>query len=783
MKTITQKKSSFLIAIVLLLSNSLFAQVDTIFEAEDASLTGTYEIKSNANASGGQFVKLDDTSTLTFTVSGIAAGMYKLNVYSFNGGATQDITLDVNGSITTETLQPSNWAFEGLAQFTSIDVNLTADSNIIKFTRASETVLMDYFTVTTTTPSNSKNYYISNTGDDNNDGLTESTPWKTIDHLNLALANDGGGGWIAPGDKVLFKRGDAFYGHLYINRSGTVDNLIELSSYGDENDELPIISGSGGTITGGDYFQAITMANSSNILVTNLWVKNDRTDGSRYNYGEYTSFGIKLIANKWGGVLSNVTFRAIKVSDVFGITIPAPQDFNELNATGIRLEAEENEPDLEITLKDITVEDCYFTHIGKAGVWAVHKGTEDDNDDSVNRNQNIIIKNNTFFRTGGSGVILSKSYNALVENNDFDQTGYSNGVENRLAGRGSGMWVFKCTNVIAQYNRSYGVRGPNDSYGMHIDFGNTDIIYQYNYSEESEGGFCEILGDNYNCTYRFNVSVNDGYRDFHGSTLWVSDFAGTGNRITSDNNYIYNNTIYLDQNYAPDITITSKNTYVYNNIFRVTSGEIGEHIDITIDAGSELYVSNNLFQGNINTSFSNLDSNSQSGDPLFVNSGGTTKEDYIIESESPAVDNGKLFPEPSFPNYGVGIFKNISQYTSTDAFGISVDILNAAPNIGASNAYNSDNILAVNGPKKTRDIFTLYPNPVTDDLNIQLNNNSDEIKVSVYSIVGKEIYGTALENTNKSFQLRLPQNVKNGIYILKIELGKSSQTSQFILYR
>ena len=226
----------FIISIALAVSSfSSFAQIISTVEAENATLTGTYEVKPNANASGGQFVKLDNPSTLTFTVSGIAAGDYKLNIFSFNGGATQDITMDLNGSSNTVTLQPSNWAFEGPAQFTSIDVNLTAGTNTIKFTRADVNVLMDYFTVTSTTPSNSNSYYISNTGDDDNDGLSEDTPWKTIDQANLALASVGNGGWVAPGDKVLFKRGDTFYGHLNINRSGTSDDLIELSSYGDIN--------------------------------------------------------------------------------------------------------------------------------------------------------------------------------------------------------------------------------------------------------------------------------------------------------------------------------------------------------------------------------------------------------------------------------------------------------------------------------------------------------------------------------------------------------------------
>ena len=43
-------------------------------------------------------------------------------------------------------------------------------------------------------------YYVSNSGDDNADGRTPETAWKTINRVNSS--------WFCPGDGVLFKRGD-----------------------------------------------------------------------------------------------------------------------------------------------------------------------------------------------------------------------------------------------------------------------------------------------------------------------------------------------------------------------------------------------------------------------------------------------------------------------------------------------------------------------------------------------------------------------------------------------
>ena len=242
-------------------------------------------------------------------------------------------------------------------------------------------------------------------------------------------------------------------------------------------------------------------------------------------------------------------------------------DFQETNVTGLRFEAEANEvtsdlPTGIIKFTDVLIQDCEFTNIGKAGIWAITKSDADDTNEttwSIGRNERFKIINNTFTKNGGSGIILSKMKDALIQGNIFDHPGYpgTTGVnysdpgndspDDRLTGRGSGAWFFRCVNVIAQYNTSLSARGNGDSYGMHIDFGNTNIIFQYNYSEDSQGGFCEILGSNFNSTYRFNVSVNDGFRDHHGNTIWISDYVGADKPgITSQNNYIYNNTIFIN---------------------------------------------------------------------------------------------------------------------------------------------------------------------------------------------------------------------------------------------
>ena len=49
-------------------------------------------------------------------------------------------------------------------------------------------------------------YYVSNAGDDSNDGITPDTAWKTLAKVSSAKLNEG--------DGVFFKRGDLFRGYI-----------------------------------------------------------------------------------------------------------------------------------------------------------------------------------------------------------------------------------------------------------------------------------------------------------------------------------------------------------------------------------------------------------------------------------------------------------------------------------------------------------------------------------------------------------------------------------------
>lgn len=74
-------------------------------------------------------------------------------------------------------------------------------------------------------------YYVSASGDDTNDGLTEGTPWQTANHAFSQLSSN---------ERILFNRGDTFTNVSY-NFQNLTDGKKIIGVYGNGN--KPILSG------------------------------------------------------------------------------------------------------------------------------------------------------------------------------------------------------------------------------------------------------------------------------------------------------------------------------------------------------------------------------------------------------------------------------------------------------------------------------------------------------------------------------------------------------------
>jgi hypothetical protein len=600
-------------------------------------------------------------------------------------------------------------------------------------------------------------YYLSSSeGDDNNPG-TALEPWATLSHISSID--------LHPGDTVYFKRGDRFDGHFVVNGSGSESHPIVITSYG--AGAKPIITGQAGAANGGDYREAIWVYNNDNIVFEELEVRNER-QVTRPEVDSAHAYGIHII-NDQAGTLNNFTFSNIVVRNVYSLKTVRPEnqsEFNAFNPAGIRISSAWNWPGKVGNIDGILIENCLFENLQRLGVHILHSGANNGiGNDSLNRIANVIVRNSEFHHTGGTCILPIRTYNCLIENNIFNYPGSS--LDPRMPGRGSSVWTWRCINTVIQYNSCYHVRGILDSHGFHIDHDNINTFIQYNYIEDSEGGFVEILGGNLHAVYRFNISVNDGWRSNPGwansnHTIWLNEKAAGGKIHPSDSSYIYNNTVYIDRAFSTAIDMDATNTFIYNNIFHAVNGaSIGGKQVVIKNNGTPLYMTNNLFYGNVNTKFSDYDSSPIFGDAVFSDSSSGTAEGFLLDSMSLAINAGVAVRGPVVVGAGEGIFKDVRPWPEVDILGNPLEWKEGQINIGASNAklnvVSSNKETEFSLPAK----FSLHPNPA--DTILFIEGLRDEHLIQIVSLSGQVIKQAVISD-----KLDI-SDISPGYYLVRIE--------------
>ena len=482
--------------------------------------------------------------------------------------------------------------------------------------------------------------------------------------------------------------------------------------------------------------------------------------------GKNVRFGIKVVASSKD--LENFNFNDLYIHDIY----PTPVNTNNIHlGYGIKFETQSDIASGSLnTISNVKVTNSIISNTGHYGLWIKSLGLVGI--DSVKNNQ-ILVENCVFEHTGGSGFVPNKSKNVLVQDCIFNHTGSS--VDQRMWKRGSGMWPFDCKNVVAQHNKFMNAHGPMDSYGSHIDYGNENVVFQYNYSCNNEGGFAEILGDNKNCGYRYNISVNDGYRedpngtpwDKKGKIFWVSNYCGQNPiRCPSVGTFIYNNSVFVSDTLNPEIYFWPNvgDVHVYNNL--IVTGQNGQTIPTLLENDpSDLYISHNLFFDSTRIDLDiELRNNAVYGDPLLLNTfyyGENNDEAYQVQSNSPAIGSGFLI------NGSTDSINYLQHNGGLDYFGNSVSH-NLPSNIGAYNGSGAMNILEIN-----KDKIKLYPSVTEGNVNISIEEYSGTIKTEIYTLSGDCI---AVQYGNKlSFE-----KYKSGTYFCVITYANKNKTLKVV---
>lgn len=499
-------------------------------------------------------------------------------------------------------------------------------------------------------------YYVDSVnGNDSNSGHSPESAWASLDKVNQTT--------FKPGDKILLANGSSFTNSLVLkNSAGTAEQIITVSNYEVEGKkQLPLIDSKG-------FANGVVIENCSHIVVSNLAITGNG-GGARAtkNAKQNMHCGI-LITTSEANTYNNIQLKNLKIRDVFFEEKGFERGKDEVRTAngsqsygwGIRVINQTE----DAILNDILIEGCDVKNVAHTGIKFTGKNK------SIH---NIKVLNNTVLETGGPGIQMSGVQTGHVKDNHVNRSGSNN--DSRKWGRGSGLWTWGSADILIERNSFRNANGPGDSAGCHIDFNCNNVVVQYCISENNAGGFCEILGNNYNCAYRYNISINDGHRVKgengafqEGKIFWLSGFNGSKvKRKGPFNSYFYNNTIYVSKDIIAKIAVdrASSGVLIANNIFYIEGESRAVKGDqYKPETEGESRVEKIVFENNLYLDKSNWpeeilikDSKPIFGDAEFKNAGGIELVDYVPDN-SELIKNKGIQIKP-IPDDSIGLFTGL----------------------------------------------------------------------------------------------------------------------------
>ncbi|UMB52415.1 right-handed parallel beta-helix repeat-containing protein [Lutibacter sp. A64] len=520
----------------------------------------------------------------------------------------------------------------------------------------------------------SKDYYVHpKLGNDTNTGVSKAQAFKTIERANKISFNSG--------DRLLLASGQIYnHGFKLINKQGTADKPISITSvlWNSKDSFIPA------TINFTHNLNGVLIENCSYVNISNIRLT---ANGYLKSNNKAKMHCAILIINKGVEEMKYITINNVSILDVYyekeGFS-RGKEEVRTANGTqkygwGVRVINE----DKTVAIKHVYIKNSNIKDVSHTGIKLTGKGKNISN---------IYILNNNLEATGGPGIQMSGVKDVEVTGNIVTHSGSN--TDSRKWGRGSGLWTWSSSNVLIEKNKFLYANGPGDSAGAHIDFNCDNIVLQYNISAYNAGGFCEILGNNYNCAYRYNISINDGYRVKgvngafqEGKTIWLSGYQGTKKvRKGPVNTYIYNNTIYCDASIVSKIAFdnTSKGVLIANNIFHImgnSAAVVGDQYKP--DLKNDKSIKNLTFKNNLFLTEASWPKYMQIADelPMYGDAGFENLGDIIISNYIPK--NKKLVKHKGIeinllPNDVVGLLQGLKQVK--DIMGNSI---NGNPSLGA----------------------------------------------------------------------------------------------------
>lgn len=357
--------------------------------------------------------------------------------------------------------------------------------------------------------SNGRVFYVSNLGSDDNDGLSENSPIKSLSKINTLV--------LQPGDSVLFRKGDTFTGTINLNElAGEDDNPITFSSYGEGN--MPILT-SASTVM---HFEKC-----SNVVVRDLHVKVVGVD--RLNAPGDCRVGIEF----------SYDYVKEKYRNVYICNNKVEGDSVSSNIMGIVVDGLESN---YATTPSEVLSNCYVNgnevfNMGRSGI---HAGGWMANE-KINQNQgrldyfkNFFFDNNIVHHVGTIGVYIVACTNSTMNRNLVYQTGIYD--QNQVMEGECGIMALSTKDCEIMFNECYDMYDQKTGYdamGIDIDWNTDNVKVQYNYLHNCQGGGIGTMANQNSFVLNNRIEKSKAQTNHPGSIV-VTNFTSRYSAVRED---------------------------------------------------------------------------------------------------------------------------------------------------------------------------------------------------------------------------------------------------------
>ena len=410
-------------------------------------------------------------------------------------------------------------------------------------------------------------YYVSNAGSDSNNGKSINESWQTLDKVNSAS--------LRPGDTVLFKSGDSWYGQL-VPKSGSSSARITYGGYGTGN--KPLIHASLTKMSTGDWVdQGSNIWRSAQTYSTeigNIFLNNSMCGGRKYSDADLTEQGQYFYNTPTGYITiycsANPASYYSDLKLLLAVILVKLNDKSDINIKDLNLSYTSGYSVAGNNIKRITLSKLTMTWIG-------------------GQTQSGKI------RKGNAVEFWNNCQNALVENCTIGEV-FDAGLSNQ-------------GDSAIQSNITY----------------RQNVIYNCEYSYEyflHGGSASNILFENNTCV---DAGLGWGHNqrtDPSGRHIRIAGTPANTANFVVRNNIFYNALDVL--NYTRDIEgLESRFTFNFNTYYQTLGNNLAQIKMV-------YYPSFPAYQ-----SATGWDVHSINKDPLFVNK---AIHDYRLTSHSPCID-------------------------------------------------------------------------------------------------------------------------------------------------